>query len=1124
MTLAVPPEADDAQRRSSDPAHSVFVSANAGAGKTFVLAQRVVRLLLSGVPAPAILCLTFTNAAAAEMATRVYRELAGLTAMGEAELSRTVEKLAPGVDRSQAMGRARTLFAEALEAPGGLKVQTIHAFAASLLYRFPLEANVPSGFTLLDDATRDELLDRAIAATLAEAAQPQTYAADALRALVNHVSDAEVASAIKSAVGERDGMAWLIRRWPDSDDIGELLRRTLAIPEPSKPVISDARCREIIAAVSAHAPTAKKSKAFAEGLAAALDCPDEDGRLSQWMNVFFTEAGTPRVKPVTTGVLAALPGLEHELDAEVARLCVERDRLAGERAIDATLALAALAVPTAERFEAEKRRRSLIDYDEEIALACDLLKGAAATMWVRHKLDEGIDHIMVDEAQDTSPGQWAIIDSLASEFFAGAGARDVPRTLFVVGDEKQSIYSFQGADPRLFDRKRHDYGAKAGAAAAQFETVSLAHSFRSSAQVLSAVDRIFASDALASSVGALPGTVQHVAIRQVPGGVDVWPLTRSGESQLPDAWDAPLDLAAAEAGPVRLAKAIGEHIAKLLVEGPDGSPPLQPGEIMILARKREPFVHLMNAELKARGIPAGGADRLVITEHIAVKDMLALARALISPDDLSLAAVLKSPLFGFDEDALFRVAHGRSGSLLAALAAGDDAARAAAARLVALRTLALSARPFELFARILIGEGRRADFAARMGAEAEDALDAFLDMVLDFEKKGVTALDPFLSRIERSAEELRRSPDAAGNAVRVMTCHGAKGLEAKLVFLADVGSSAGGPNRQPTVVPIPDADGLVHVPNKNAKPRRIVEAEDERKTKEKAEHHRLLYVGMTRAERWLVVCGAYKTQEPQAGMWHETVWAALEGEGERAEMPTGEGLRWRLPLAGPFEESVALSEPAAPIIEPDWLRRSAVLPVPTAVLTPSTATPHARHSNTDTGRSLSAAAHGAMVHALLEHDHLSDAAMQQRVRARHGALNPAAVDAIVAEVRRVLMAPELKAKMVLREVDLVGALIVNGEPRLVRARIDRLQMDGERILLVDFKTDRSPPDTSAGVDPAYLEQLALYRALVRTADPCASVGCAILWTANGRFMRLDDVVPERPAADPTSTAALLDGA
>ncbi|MEM7694910.1 MAG: double-strand break repair helicase AddA [Pseudomonadota bacterium] len=1074
MALSIPPEALAAQTRSSDPTASVWVSANAGSGKTFVLARRVVRLLLAGAPPGRILCLTYTNAAAAEMAGRVLAQLADLAAQDDATLKTSVATLAPGRPEADAMREAKTLFARTLETPGGLKIETLHAFAARLLRRFPLEAGVPAAFTLMDEAAAADLTQRALSKTL-------TADAPDLSALTPVIGDASLVGAVAAMAAHHR----------DLGRIGNIPTALKAALDIAPPIGGPNLSADDVAALTAAATAKKRSTGKVDDLAAALTLapPAREKALAK---LLFKVDGTPKA-PFAPAVIAAIPGLGDRIEAEQARLEGAIDAQKGEAVAIVTAALIALTQKVVARMAAEKTRRGLLDYDDEIQAAMELVTNTDAAAWVRYKLDEGIDHVLLDEAQDTAPAQWDLVDALVSEFFAGAGARETRRTLFVVGDEKQSIYGFQGAAPKLFAQMQGTYAQKAAGADLPFAPVALTHSFRSAPQILAAVDRVFAEPDLAGSVATDP--VKHRAVRALDGGVDIWPLVGDIPAEEPEAWDAPLDATPQNAGVIQLVTAIADEIAAWQTAGPDGGPPILPGDILILSRSRGRFAPLMNRELKARGIPVAGADRLNVTGHIAVKDMLALASALLSRDDLSLAATLKSPLFDLCEDALFALAHGREGSLMAALTATQPAIAETLSR---WRRLARTARPFDFFAAILIGEGRRADFAARMGSEAEDALDALLDEALAFEGGAVPTLHAFLFEMGARTTEIRRASEGRGKAVRVMTVHGAKGLEAEAVFLADNGTEPvprGGGGKPQTLALFAGDDPVpVLLPPKDEQPRTIRAALDEKAKDAQAEEHRLLYVAMTRAERHLVVCGCYKTRPPKDGMWHDLVTRALSPDSQPLATRTGPGSAWRIPApsgAAPAPKAPDTQAPPAPVA-----RGPAIAPpAPPPPLTPSMAD-EAPIALLADDRPLPAAMFGTLLHALLE---TGDPA------ALDGAdLSDAARAALIAEANATLALPELTGDA-LAEVAVIGDVRVAGGPvQRASGRIDRIMLS-PTPLIVDFKTTRAIPDGPEGVAPATLRQLAVYRALLTKQLP--GVGAAVVYTAGPRLIRVEGALP-----------------
>ncbi|MEM6846969.1 MAG: double-strand break repair helicase AddA [Pseudomonadota bacterium] len=1114
MSFVAPPDAVAAQRRSSDPAASVWVAANAGAGKTTVLSERVIRLLLAGVPPRAILCLTFTNAAAAEMAARVARRLGDLTRLSESELAQRVAELAPDVPPQQAMDRARTLFAEALETPGGLKIQTLHSFAQSLLRRFPLEAEVSGAFTVLDDVAEAELSERAVAEALALATRDDALgvsAREALATLLPKVGDTGIHTALRDMLRARDGVLAVGRTGlaprPLAEAIAALEGGTMDIP-PSE--ITDEMLRDVDAAY----PPAQRGKPAHRLIEAVLHASSV-GREDALRNLVMTGSNEARKRLLIQGVSSELP---HALDAFQAEAERQRLILARDRA-SLSAAIHALGYEATKRYVRETRRRGLIGYDDQISRAADLVHARVGAAWVRHKLDEGIDHLLLDEAQDTSAAQWRLISALTEEFFVGEGARgEVHRTLFVVGDEKQSIYSFQGAAPWLFNQMRQGYRAAAEAAHSAFEEESLAHSFRSAPQILSAVDAVFSHDEIRAQLGA-SAAVDHKAVKAGPGGVDIWPLLGDNEAEPNEDWTQPLDASPVNSGKVRLARALADTIKRWVeVAGPDDSPPVPPGDIMVLVRSRERFSAELISSLKRLGVPSAGADRLKVTEHIAARDMMALARALISQDDLSLATVLRSPLFDVPEHDLFRLCHGRDGSLMGALA--DDKARFGNLheQLTQWRSMALATRPFDFFCAVLAGAGQRQRFVARMGEEAADVLDAFLDLVLTAEQQTIPTMEAVLFRLERSEAELRRAVDADASGVRVMTVHGAKGLEAPIVVLADIGQKAAR-GASSTVVSVEGAGVLsgisvpLFAPNKSLNTEATRAIRDEAKRQEEAESLRLLYVAMTRAERHLVVCGAFGKSEPAEGRWHERVREALRPNAEPMTAPVGdpgEGLAWRFPVS----DAVTVGAPPpivpAPVADPaERLRHPPRPPKPAVVAwRPSDGSAHVHDMGSDpSDRPLAAAQYGTLIHDTLDRAARGAAPVASIVADLAPDLSVDDQARAVEEVEAVLALDVLEQGMVRTEVDVVGDVRwPDGSVRRVRGRIDRLHAAGDRITLIDFKTDRNLPDR-AGAVARYGEQLAAYRAVLMEASPNAQISAVLVFTRGPHVMVLDQELP-----------------
>jgi ATP-dependent helicase/nuclease subunit A len=1150
---AVPAATRDRQRLATDPAASAFVSANAGSGKTYVLTRRVIRLLLAGSDPARILCLTFTKAAAAEMANRVFEVLGAWATLPDADLGAAIAEIedeAPSPDR---LAAARRLFARALETPGGLKVQTIHAFAEALLQRFSVEANLSGRFEVLDDRgaalLRAEAKDRTVRETVAD---PEGPVAAALASLLAVVPDATVDAALSALVDEREAFsAWILRH-------GTLEAALAALPS-ALGVPGGAGREEILAAYgdspdvdAAHLsdllPLLERAGASSVKLAEALRAVGGltgPALRAAWSAIFCTGKGEPKSgRAIVNAVESALPGARARFEREAERVAgLERSMAALETA-DRTAALARLADRMIGHYQAAKAAAGALDYDDLILKAAGLLSRSDAAAWVQYKLDEGLDHILVDEAQDTSPKQWEIVEALAGDFFAGAGARGrTVRTLFAVGDEKQSIYSFQGAAPHLFDAMRRTVEARIGGAGGRFHHIELNLSFRSTPDVVKGVDRIFAAAAAHAGLTAgEPRPPVHETVRSAdPGLVEVWPETVADTAPEPERWEDPVDRTGRGSAESQLAARIADEVAGWIARGerlPATGERIRPGDVLILVRKRGAFVEAVNRALKDRRLPIAGADRIDVVGHIVVQDMLAAARvALLPEDDLTLATVAKSPLGGLSEDDLFDLAEPRRGSLWAAVRAAAEAGHEGAGRLrdAVERWMgrADTTDPFAFFASMAGPDGARAAYRARFGREADEVIDEFLALALAFEERETATLQGFVCRLAAVREEVKREVDGKRDEVRVMTVHGAKGLEAPVVFLVDPGDPPAGSRFAPPVVTLGDEPGAPLVWVQSGLKPGPVEAElDRHREGQEHEYRRLLYVGLTRARDRLIVTGIRRDRVKPEGRWHTLATEALAGEAESVKGPDGAVRCWRWRTgpdrpAHPPVESAATSRATDPL--PDWLHRVAAPEAAATVLTPSSAARRLqggvafadRRDGLARARAADekdAAARGRLVHRLFEVlPAVEPSARREKALAwltRQVPVSTAAErEALLAPVLAILDDPAHAAVFgpgSRAEIGISGELPgADGRPLPVLGQIDRLLVSETEILVVDFKTNRVVPET---VPEDYVVQLALYRAVLARRWPDRPVRCAILWTEAARLDEVDAATLDAAAA------------
>ena len=866
--MLAPIEAE--QRRASDPLASAWVSANAGSGKTYVLTQRVIRLLLAGTDPGRVLCLSFTKAAAANMANKVFGELSRWAVVPEDKLHALTLKLQGDVLPRKETDRARRLFARAMETPGGLKIQTIHALCERLLRQFPFEANVAASFAVLDDRRAAEILSQIKARVLTAAAEaPRSRLGKALDAIVALAAEQAFGDLVDETVARRHAIAAWLGAAASLDAAIARLRAAMGLRDCDDRAAVEA---EIMASTLDRAGWRRTAeRLFASSAndvkqAQRILAWMEGKRFDSYLSIFLASTGGLRQSLCTQKLARAHPDIDAALARERDRLEALLEKRRAASLADATEALLTISFMILAEFEQEKRERGLLDYDDLVLRARRLLDDGEDA-WVLYKLDGGIDHVLVDEAQDTNPNQWSVIEAITREFFAGRGARgDKGRTVFAVGDEKQSIFSFQGAEPARFEAMRRHFRGQAQGARRGFEDVSLRYSFRSTQDVLSAVDRVFADPAARRGLTADGNWHEHIATRRnEPGLVELWPTVRPAEeADDVTAWDAPFDAVTETSPAVRLAKRIARTIASWTDPRSDerlaSGKRITPGGILILVRSRNAVFEALIRALRGAGVPVAGADRLSLMDHIAVQDLVALAEFVLMPeDDLTLATLLKSPLVGLDEDSLFALCHGRRGTLWRALQDGavfDAHLRDAYDRLADWRRRADFVRPYEFFAGVLGADGGRARVFARLGHEAADALDELLNLALAYEATGTPSLQGFLAYLGAARVEVKRDLDLERDEVRVMTVHNAKGLEADVVFLADC-CTAPSARHDPKLVPLKADDGVAPLVwrrgQASEQPACVAEARAAHREAELAEHRRLLYVAMTRAKDRLYV-------------------------------------------------------------------------------------------------------------------------------------------------------------------------------------------------------------------------------------------------------------------------------
>ncbi len=1127
------PDITGAQRRAANPLSSIWVEANAGSGKTRVLTDRVLRLMLAGIRPDQILCLTYTKAAAAEMRQRVADRLAEWALASDQVLLKVLEELTGAPPTEAMQGDARKLFATALETPGGLRIQTIHAFCEAVLHRFPVEAGVPFDFGVIEDFEREQLILAARETIMAAGLKGEGPVPGAVATLFDTLSDHALDEATRVALASSAALRTILA---DREGAVQRLRRLLSVRKGES---SEALRQELLTGYPLtredherlfriSTPDATSTRRLEDRL---FRLDPTAPREAELVNIFMTD-GKIREKLVKADFIKAAPDLATHLDNESRRVERLADRLRRTRLVERSEALIELLGAIVQRYQDDKRARSLLDFDDLIARMAGLLANDEVGPWVRYKLDGGLHHILVDESQDTNPEQWKVIDLLVEDFFEPGGIEG-PRTLFVVGDGKQSIYSFQGADPERYKDVGNEYVIRAQAAKVTYEKVKLNTSFRTLPGVLEAVDLVFADPQRRDAV-LEEAEIRHRTARRDPGGtVTLWPYVQEPPPETPgdEGWvvDAPIDTRSA-------VRQVAERVAAEIRAWLDSERPLaargravRAEDILVLVQSRSALFHELIRALRRQRIPTPGADRLAVTSHIAVLDLMALGDVLLNPaDDLQLGAILRSPLFDVSEDELMAVAANRPDrqTLWQALAESEHpAARNAASQLGAWRGRLDLERPYDLFARILNAEGGLKRFHARLGQEVDDVFAEFLDLALAHEQTQQPSLQGFLNQMRTRDVTIKRELSERAAGVRVMTVHGAKGLEAPIVILADATAKPATTQLNRPVY-IAHAEGLgevlVHLAAKDDTLPGIGDIRRSSSAHQLKEYWRRLYVAMTRAEDELYLTGALTASARPDGSWYDAVASALEPHA--AEVAAG----MRFPRETPPPRAAEPGPPVAGVAEAPVM----LPPLPRPVLIPALAPSRLlSHSASPESELLGTAAEavrdaeaarrsGLALHALLQHLPTIAPALRPDIARRallalwpegaaeHLPLTATALSIVANPEFAELFGPRSRA-----EVPFLAEGTRRGERARFAGRIDRLVIRPDSVLIVDFKSDARPPERAEDVPKHYLAQLGLYASVARQLFPSARLEAAILWTRLESLLNLDSAALAEAAAE-----------
>ena len=1154
-----------AQNIAADPKASAFLTANAGSGKTSTLVNRVARLLLNGAKPERILCVTYTKAAAAEMQERLFDQLGKWAIRSDDDLRADLEK----IDESpHDLPRARALFAKALETPGGLKIQTLHGFCEKLLRRFPLEARLSPAFHVLDDLIGGELAQAASAELLTLAEAEFRATTDARDRLIRKLKVMGFERLLSQFIHQHDDLKaafGALRARQDNWALG--IFQSLGLDELTSPeaVISDYENSLYWPGIedlarSMSTTTGTYNQKTGAKLLAVIEAHNA-GRfdIQGWYKCFYTDKGTFSSHTYSSAASEADKQELHRL-AEAVPAVMDRERAANiaGNTLDALLLFHAFSGIYQDR----KSREGALDFQDLINKAKDLLSRGDMASWVLFKLDGGLEHILVDEAQDTSEDQWVIVKSLAEDFFSGRGqvGEGQLRTVFAVGDEKQSIYGFQGARPDKFAEARQYFIGRAVDAGQSPRVPELILSYRTLPEILGFVDAVYDAQDLSHALTLdYNNRIAHEAFRlKEKGLVELWPQVQpiDAPDMTADNTDvAPVDAQSREPASKRLAKQLAATIkaeieAGRVVFSKKGEPrPLHAGDVLILVRKRDALFEHIIRELKTAGVAVSGADRLKLGDHIAFQDLRVLMRfCLQSSDNLSLACVLRSPLCDLSEDDLYILAQGREGTLWGQLRDHPDTDGRFAETRIFLRWALDAARnltAFDFLTRVLNrrdNEGRstKQRFLTRLGDECEDVLEETLALALKGEGIGLNGLSTCLDLFEFRAAQIKREQEEGGRSVRVMTVHGSKGLEAPWVILP-IGPQHTSASKDDLLLRGDEGDLYLCAGGRKGDTAGITEIRAGKTLKDEQEGLRLLYVALTRARDRLTLCGYAGKRAPSKNTAFDPWYDLLSNAFDRLDHSLEAIL-----LKAPFDD---LEQAQAAVIRL-YGQRSATLAAEAAIAPPEVILPDfvtrivaQADVDAERGRERWAAIsqmgdedreaeerapsplesqnglgryrRGNLIHKLFEI--LPDIAMEKRVdvAARYLDRQPDLTDSQRREMAGAVLAVLNDARFAEAfgpdsrpEVALAGRIgeTARGDAIMLSGRIDRLVVTANRVVIIDYKSNRPAPDRAEDAAIAYQRQMAGYVALLRQIYPDKTVEAALLWTDGPKLTPLSEAL------------------
>jgi ATP-dependent helicase/nuclease subunit A len=1116
------------QKIASNPDYNVWVSASAGTGKTKVLIDRILRLLLKGNSIDKILCITFTKVAAQEMINRLSSILARWSILEDADLAKELFLLNEEEPTTEEISLAKQLFANFIDNPQKINIQTIHSFCQNILNNFPIEANIMSGFKVIEPDYAQELKKQAIESVLnTKIFDDSLEIKNTLTTIVKHISALDFENKISSILNYPEKMDILQDKYNLNIDF-ESFKLNLYEELKAKQGISaesilqqyfDGSFNKLafLEIISIAQGTKNKLSASFDinKLFWFLNLPKDEQIKNKdvWEKVFYTTSGSIRKKIVNEGFLKELQDgqalwVKQVIEEELLRLEKLRNEYKNQISAEINLAFMQLAYEIYKAYENIKLSLGVLDFNDLIIKTHKLLNKSLVIPWILYKLDNKISHILVDEAQDTNPLQWDIIRVFVEEFFTGSSSNQENRSIFVVGDVKQSIYSFQGASPEYFNVIKALFKEKVKNAEKIWHQVPMNTSFRSSSGVISAVNHITSNLFSQNDNIYKEEDFTHLAHNQNLGAnIEIWPLLVDDNKE--EKWRRYKNLATA----------IVKKIKKLNQDG------VSYGDILILYRKREgnPTLNYLVKFLKESEIPVLGVDKLNLSEHLAVNDLIALAKFLLQQnDDFSLACVLKSPIFNLKDDDIFNLKITNSSSLFNSL--NQEKYIHIYNKLNKWVSLVDYIPVYDLFFHILYVEKNFTNFLNSFGNEVQDILMEFMNLILQFnertQSKNISNLQIFLEFITKGDHKISRDSSSKKDMVNLMTIHASKGLESRVVFiLNDLDAKSQNDiilyNENPST---PLLLLKLSKDYQNDYTNQIVLKQKNYQLKELA---RLFYVAITRAKEQLYICSVAKqapdeNEDKANHLWWQILnnainnnvffehnLSALESDFFDEKLGFVTKKAFCISQATPLIKKEIFSQNSINFI-PQWCFKEAPKEQnPTKPLSPSKIDFEEKYFSSPLSqmdeKKNNLINKGLLVHKILEQiNYLSDYKeielfINNILNGYAEQLTEQSIIEIKNNIHSLLNKKELMflwENKGMAEVGISGQINYNNELNIVSARVDKIIKIDNKLWVIDYKYAKKPNLPSK----KHIKQMEIYKSILKNIYPECDISGLIIYT------------------------------